>query len=77
MYLDRCQGLTPLYIAAGCDGVEQVLDTLTDDLGLVRPFLICILLLVEHHFWKWKNSAQIPQWKNTTLANIFDLCLKI
>jgi hypothetical protein len=33
-------GLTPLHIAAGKDGSEDVLDALTEDPGMVILFLI-------------------------------------
>jgi hypothetical protein len=36
-------GLTPLHIAAGKDGSEDVLDTLTEDPGMVTPFLIKLI----------------------------------
>ena len=39
-------GLTPLHIAAGKDGSEDVLDALTDDPGKVIPYLINLFLRI-------------------------------
>lgn len=51
-------GLTPLHIAAGKDGSEDVLDVLTDDPGMVILFLNILSLNV------WKNCSRVLYFSN-------------
>lgn len=46
-------GLTPLHIAAGKDGSEDVLDVLTDDPGMVILFLNLISECVKKLLWSF------------------------